>query len=295
MAQNLTDYQLKYNDLTLGRNTRYGIKSVHGLFDIDVDSGSVPIPRGDGNIPGEDFLTAKNIEIELIVEAEKQSQTMADRINNVRLAFQRQDKPIELYFKKPGEPEQFVLARPTGRAIQEDTQSEHGIKPITIRLHAADPRLYSTDSHSLSMGVHEIDSGGTEFSMEFDAEFTATNTTNVVRNEGNAKAYPILSFGGPEDAGTIDAVKIINETTGQEIEITATILDGQTLKADMLSYIRADGNQVIGLDGASRYADWVLPREPFYLQPGDNILRYEISAGTSTESTVTITWFDTSI
>lgn len=295
MAQNISDYQIKYNDLILGRGTFYGIKSINGLFDVDVESGSVPIPRGDGNIPGQDFLKSKNIELELIVEADKQSDLMATRINRVRAAFQRSKDPIKLFFKTPGAGEQFVLASPIGRAIQEDVQSEHGLKPILIRLHASDPRIYSTDSSGLSMGVHIINSGGTEFPMDFDLEFLATGISNLVRNEGNAKAYPVITFGGPEDAGTIEAVKITNETTGQEIEITTTILSGQVLKADMFSYIRADGDQVIGLGGSSRYADWVLPRTPFHLQPGDNILRYEISAGTSTKSTVTITWFDTSI
>lgn len=296
MTQNLTDYQIKYNGQIMGRNTVYGIRAVRGLFDVDINSGSVPIPRGDGSIPGEDFVQAKNIEIELVVEGEKQSQTLASRIKQIRKAFQRQENPLSLWFKTPGDSEQFILARPSGVFVQEDTQSEHGLKPITVRLHAADPRLYSTDSKTVALGIHTIDSGGTEFPMDFDVEFTGEGGgANIFTNEGNAKAYPVISFGGPEDGGTIDAVKIINETTGQEIEITATILDGQTLKADMLSYIRADGDQVIGLDGASRYSDWALPREAFYLQPGDNILRYEITQGTSQDSTASLTWYDTSI
>lgn len=296
MAQNLTEYQLKYNGLTIGRNTAYGIRSVRGLFDVDIESGSTPIPRGDGSIPGEDYVQAKNIEIELAVEGDKQSASLANRINNVRTAFQRQEAPIELYFKTPGASEQFVLARPIGRAIQEDTQSEHGLKPITIRLHAADPRLYSSDSNSKTFGLHVIDTGGTDFPMDFSVEFAvAGQTDTIVTNAGNARAYPVISFGGPEDAGTIDAVKIINETTGQDIEISASILTGQVLRADMFAYIRADGSQVIGLDGSSRYSDWELPRQPFYLQPGDNVLKYEIEDGNSTESSVTVTWYDTSM
>lgn len=293
--QNLTDYQLQYKNRKIGRNTVYGIRAVRGLFDVDVKSGSVRIPRGDGNIPGQDFVLAKNIEIELIVEGEKQSDTLANRIRRVRSSFQREDDPRQLYFKVPGEDEMFIYARPTGVAVQDDVQSEHGLKPITVRLHAADPRLYSSEINSISTGIHTTDSGGTEFPMDFDAEFTTAESENVFHNSGNAKAYPTISFGGPEDGGTIDAVKITNETTGKSIEITASILTGQTLKADMFAYIRASNKQVIGLDGSSRYADWVLPREPFFLQPGDNILRYDITAGTSLESTATLVWYDTSL
>jgi hypothetical protein len=280
----------------MGRGTDFGIRGIRGLFDLDINSGAVPIPRGDGDIPGEDFIQAKNIELELAVEGPKQSVTLADRIKEVRLAFKRAEEPAPLYFRAPGSTEQFIRVRPIGRAIQEDVQSEHGLKPITLRLRASDPRLYSTTSKTRNMGLYQIDTGGTDAPLNFPLNFevASTTTTEVLHNAGDAKSYPVLRFYGPTDGGTVTGVKIINETTGQEFESTADILSGQVLKADMLAYVRADGKQVIGVDGASRYGDWVLPREPFYLQPGDNILKYQIT-GTSSESVANVTWFDTSL
>lgn len=295
MAQNIQDYQLKYGKLVLGRDTPYGIRAIRGLYDMDVDSGAVPIPRGDGNIPGEDWVRAKDIELELTVEGPRQSTQLAEDLAELRKVFQRQRTPQNLWVKKPGEPEQYIRVRPIGRAIQEDVQSEHGLKPVMIRLHAADPRLYSTDSKALAMDVHETDSGGTEFDMDFSVDFTIDASSSfIAHNAGDARAYPIIRFNGPTDGGTIDGVTIFNETAGVELDVQTAVLSGQTLKADMLAYIRASGDQVIGLDGSSRYGDWVVPREAFYLQPGDNLLRYEVT-GTSSESVVSVTWFDTSI
>lgn len=297
MAQNIDDYQIKFKELVIGRDTPYGIRSVRGLFDVDVDSGSVPIPRGDGNIPGEDFLKAKNVEIELGIEGPKQSDSLAGFIRDIRETFKREDSdgsPEPLYFKVPGNEEQFIRVRNINIAIQDDVQSEHGLKPISVRLHAADPRLYGTDSNSDVLNIHEPDSGSIDFGLDFGLDFESAGLDVVIHNAGTAKAYPILRFFGPTDAGTVTGVTIINETTGQEIEIQSDILTDQILRADMPAYIRADGNQVIGIDGSSRYGDWQVPREPFYLQPGDNVLRYEIT-GTSAESVVNIIWFDTSI
>lgn len=295
MAQNISDYQLKFKTLVIGSGTNFGIRAIRGLYDVDIESGATPIPRGDGDIPGTDYVRSKSIEIELVVEGEKQSQALADDIGLVRTAFQRDTDPSKLWFKKPGEDEQFVLARPVGRAIQEDTQSEHGLKPITLRLHAADPRLYSSDPKVNNLTIHESASSGTDFDFNFPQNFTLNQATSfIVENEGNAKAYPVIRFFGPTDAGTIDGVTIFNETTGESLEVQASITSGQILKADMLAYIRASGDQVIGIDGSSRYGDWQVPREPLYLQPGDNLLRYEVD-GTTDESVASVTWYDTSL
>lgn len=296
MAQNISNYQLKYNDLTVGAGTPYGIRAIRGLFDMDVESGATPIPRGDGDIPGEDWVRSKDIEIEFTVEGPKQSSELQGYIEDVRLAFQRQRDPLPLWFKKPGDQEQFIRVRPIGRAIQEDVQSEFGLKPIMVRLHAADPRLYSTNTKLLTMGVHQTDSGGMDFPEdEFGMEFVPTGAgVYVAHNAGDARAYPVLRFNGPTDGNDIDGVTIYNETTGESLEVATSILVDQTLKADMSAYVRATGAQIIGLDGSSRYGDWTVPRKPFYLQPGDNVLRYEVD-GTSTESVLTVTWYDTSL
>lgn len=288
----LQDYQYQLGALVMGPGTPYRIKNVRGLFDLDVDSGAVPIPRGDGSIEGDDWVSAKNIEIEIAVHGPKRTQEHAELVEALQFEAQRARESKLLVFKEPGLSERQIRVRPIGRAVTLDVTSEFGMRPVLVRLHAADPRIYSNVLQSILMQALVAGSAGTDMPMNFASNFEVNQTeTTILHNAGIARAYPLIRFFGP-GAGTVDAVAIVNETNGSRIDITTAILTGQTLRADMEAYVTANGNQVIGLDGSSRYGDWELPREPFWLAPGDNIVRYEVT-GTSDDSVVRVNWRDT--
>ena len=131
--------------------------------------------------------------------------------------------------------------------------------------------------------------------LDWEVDFTGAGTGSdvVVNNAGNANAYPIVKFFGPI-AGTCLGILLQNLTTDVDLSIGSTITTGQVLTADMDSRIRGMGTRVIDLSGASRYGDWDLPRDTFYLQPGDNVIRFSLLGGTSTDVTASLTWRDTS-
>jgi len=166
-----------------------------------------------------------------------------------------------------------------------------------VRFTAADPRIYGSDETNRQLPIFDATSGGTNYADDFDdynVDFTVDTSTEIVmRNNGDANAYPTVRFYGPV-SGTLTEVKLTNTTTSGELEITAALLTGQLLTADMRRIVAADpgADPYIHLDGSSRYSDWTLPRTPFYLQPGDNHLRFEVT-GSTTNARCVVGFHDT--
>ena len=86
-----------------------------------------------------------------------------------------------------------------------------------------------------------------------------------------------------------------NVTTGVASVHATTLLTGQTLTADMdaIVAVRPSTLSAVRLGATNKYGEWSQPRTPFYLAPGNNELRFEISGGTSTDGTAAITYRDT--
>lgn len=300
MSIGLADYEMEFRGLRFGGtdgSNPVGIRMIDGLQDFDARVGNTPIPRGDGSIPGLHTVKEKDIKLDLIVNGASKSQAIEDAMAEARAVFQRDQTPEPLYFKFPGQAESFVYARAIGRQERKGIETAFGQRPLLVRMLAADPRVYGSTQKSATLGVYDGTGGGEDFPIpEYGANFNLdTSAEAVVTNAGDANAYPLLRF-YYGSAGTITAVKVTNTTTGQVTEFTTTITTGQVLTADMRRIVTADtgDSPYIDLNGSSRYGDWVLPREPFYLVPGDNSLRFELT-GTSTDAQCVVTFRDTSL
>jgi hypothetical protein len=183
-----------------------------------------------------------------------------------------------------------VLRRPDFK-----TGLMNGVRPMKVAFEAADPRIYGEELKTQFVGIWNPEGGGIDWEIDWEVDFSGggTGTDAICNNAGNSKAYPIVKFFGPT-VGDCDGVLLQNLTTGLELEVVAAITSGQILTADMDSRVRGSGTRIIDLSGASRYGDWSLPRDTFYLQPGDNIIRFSLTGGTSTDMTASLTWRDTS-
>ena len=292
----ISDYQVEYNGLALGLGTNYSLVKLEGVEDMDARQGDLAIPRADGDIAGLHTQAAKQIVCEVLVKGEKGTQEHRDRVQALHDAFQIREQATQFYWREPGfSDERYLWARPIGRVQMRDPRSAHQ-PSMLVRLKVADPRIYGDAQKNKNVGVYSASGGGMDFpEVEFGKDFSADpSAETIAHNGGNANAYPLLRFYGPE-TGTVTEVTLTNSTTGQTAVFTTTMLTGQILSADMRRIVTADtgDDPYVALDGSNRYGDWNLPREPFYLAPGDNELRFEVTGGTSTDALCVVTFRDT--
>jgi hypothetical protein len=292
----LDELQFEYRGLVFGEGTDFHVNRAEGFEGYEVRSSDSDQPRGDGGIRGLDYVAPRTLAFELaIIEYTGGETTYEDYWREIRKAFRpSRELDYPLTFKRPGCPERFIQCRPVQLVRVEEYQRYNivGFPPVVLR--AVDPRIYSTQIHTGNVPVYVPNGGGVDFDIDFAEDFTTTPGTQiefVAHNDGTANAYPLIRFYGPT-VGTVTGVSLTNTTTGQSIEISATMATGQALWADMQAIVTASNALGIHMDQASRYGDWALPREPFALAPGSNTLRFEVE-GTSVDASCRIQWRDT--
>ena len=292
----LTDLQWSYRDLVFGEGTNYHINWVDGFEGFDARTSDSDNPRGDGAIRGVDYVAPRTIGFELAmieVDGDIESDDYETMWVNVRNAFlPSRSLDHELTFKRPGMPERMIRCRPV-QLNRKETYRQYnavGFPPVVLR--AVDPRIYSTATRSVLLQPYSASGGGVDLPNDLPINFGAGSQIEVnADNDGSADAYPLVRFYGPI-SGTVTGVTLTNVTTGQVLEISATITTGQILTADMTAAVTGSNQLVVSLDGSSRYGDWELPREAFALAPGSNTLRFEVT-GTSTDAQCLVQWRDT--
>ncbi|MDQ3760968.1 MAG: phage tail family protein [Actinomycetota bacterium] len=291
----LLDEQYAYRGLTFGAATDYHVNRAEGFEGFEVRSSDSDQPRNDGALRGLDYVAPKTISFELsMIEEDADGSGYEDLWSQVRAAFQPSlilDYPLT--FKRAGQPERLINCRPIQLVRTEEFKrfNRLGFPPVVLR--AVDPRIYSSEEHTGNVPVYAASSGGMDWSVaNWPVDFT-TGLQNefVAINAGTANAYPLLRFYGPT-VGTCTAVTLTNTTTGQTFVVSTTITTGQILTGDMTAAINGTDALVVSLSGSSRYGSWSLPRSPFYLAPGSNTLRFQIT-GTSTDMIANVTWRDT--
>ena len=292
----IADYQVEYNGLLMGKGTNFRIAKLDGLEDLNARVSDTSIPRADGDIAGLHTASGKQVVAEIFVHGDKDSQALRDDVQALHTAFQHRDQPLQFFWREPGfTDERFIWARPIRRAQARNPRTAH-LPGIMVAVKAADPRIYGDVQYNKNLTVYSASGGGMDFDEEeYPMEFAADASSEIIAtNAGNANAYPLLRVYGPI-SGTVTEVTITNSTTNKTAVFATTILTGQILSADMRRIVTANtaDDPYVALDGSTRYGDWELPREPFYLAPGDNALRFEVTGGTSTDALCVVTYRDT--
>ena len=295
----LSDYEFKYNGLTIGPDHPVGLIEVEGLTDLTVNLGDVSIPRGSGDVPGLAVAQSKSVTLHLKVSGEARSAQLAADFDSVRDAFAITQDPKPLTWKEPGFDERLVYCRPVGVFVPRNPTLTKSHRPVTVRLKAADPRVYSSEEYSDTASVYNPSGGGTDYSKDGNIDYVGDETAGeiVATNKGTTDAYPVVRFYGPS-SGTMTGAKIQNITTGAEadFDFASGLLSTDIFTADFRRLVTVDPGELpyIRLNSSNRYGEWQLPRIPFAIAPGDNVLRFEVD-GTTTDSQAVITWRDTSL
>lgn len=288
----VNDFQMQYNGLLFGRDTPIGIESISGFEDYSATMGDVAVPREWGDIPGLHTVDSKEIVLEV-------STTSDNSLGDILNTFQPSETPKQLILKDPYSYERFVYGRPIGRVMLKNPIHKFK-KMVTIRIKAADPRIYSVMQEQAEASVFSA-TGGLDYSLaEYSKEYVGSGSTGeaVVNNDGNSKAYPVIKIFGPP-TGTLLGSTITNLTTGKTAEFVyaSSLLSSDVLTADMRRIVVADSSDIPYIylgTSTNRYSTWQLPREPFYLAPGDNQIRYEVD-GTTTDAEIQLIYRHTSL
>ena len=211
----LSNYQINFNNLTIGNGTQYQITNIDGL------GGTAPLRiqddnRGyiDGSYTGRDFYDERTVMIDLVIVGDN-SNTAQYYYKQLQSAFAPQ--PIAYYVD------------PTG-----NTPSTNQLQLFTFRLNGdtGDKRMYGR-SRGLTTPVTADFSYGyilTQLHMTFpnpryydDIGTTKTGTSFTVSNTGWATSTPVITIASPSASGTIsdgiNSMYFANVPTGSSLTV----------------------------------------------------------------------------
>lgn len=184
---------------------------------------------------------------------------------------------VPFYLKAPGVGERVLFVKPLGCRYDWDLSRRIGITPIQFSVYAEDPTIYTSElvDASIELGAQVFPGFG--FNIEFSFGFGGTSSTTdgaTVTNAGNKPSPAVFTIEGP-----VTNPQILNDTTSSLLKFNIELMTGETLVVD--TYYRT-----VRLNGLTNRRGTLVNPDWFYLQPGDNFLRYR--AESSAASTLTI-------
>lgn len=172
---------------------------------------------------------------------------------------------VPLYFKLPGVEERVFFVKPLGCRYDVNAMRRVGCTDIQFEAFAEDPRAYTSTLFNVNIPQAAISITGRGYDKGYSYGYgevdIGQDQVNLVVG-GNRPTPPILTITGPALQP-----RIINDTLGITMQLDINVLAGETLVIDMQYH-------TIMLNGSvSRRSALVNPTW-FYLQVGDNFLRY---------------------
>ena len=290
-SQPLENYQFQYRGLIMGIDTPYEIDEINGLDGLNYRVGDRDFPRSHGQVPGKLLGNYRLITIRMFVGSRGNTTAQtAEQFKNITTILSPDqgardgtipdDDYDKFFWKEPGLDRLFIRARPVRQRVPRRHDTEFGLREITFQLRAADPRKYNVVQRSL---LDQIRSPGSTI---------ATGSFNL-HNGGSSKAYPIIRY----TTGANNAGYVRNNTTDLNIEFDNLLINSE-YQFDMDAVVRGARREAFTYIGplndvpdseAYPYYKWEVPREPFYLVPGDNQCRISFN------DTASFWWRDTDL
>lgn len=177
---------------------------------------------------------------------------------------------IPLYFKAPGVNERFLFVKPLGVTYDWTTARRLGICDVQFGAFAEDPRIYDNSLISSTIHLGATVLSGFSFSLAFSFSFGGVSTTTdqaFLAVAGNRPTPPIFTITGP-----VADPRILNDTTGSEMIFSGiTLAGGETLVVDAKS-------KTVRLNGTTNRRNTLQAPTWFYLQPGNNTIRFRAAS-----------------
>jgi hypothetical protein len=251
-----TTYDLNGTNASLGGiRLRYLGDQGFGLAPLHRITQRGPLQQGDSDI---DYrLDPRIMQLPLIVEA-----STLDASYTARQALLRIFTPSSgggvLRITTDTYDRAIVCKTLGGLDFNVDQGAGYNLRTV-VQLRASDPTWY--DPTPISAGATPQVAGTPTPSpllIPWTAGASSINSTLVITNAGTTAAYPVITAVGP-----ITSLVITNTTTGDKIEVSGTIANGDTWYFD-LSYGRktvidqSGANKISAITAASSLATWSL-------------------------------------
>lgn len=295
-APSLETWQMRFNGLTTGPGTPYGLKSSDFATLPNVRSGDSARSRAHGELAGLDLLSGRDIVLAGNVQAD--STSVMHAVGALAAAFAPALPIGPLWVDLPTLGTLGTMCRVRKRNIPLDLDFyAAGVGRVSMLLHSTDPRLYGApQSASCGLGTPL---GGLTFPVTFPASFGGGSVAGVINadNAGGSDMLPILIITGPCTNPTVE-----NATTGWSLSFSNPLGSGYTLNAGDTLTVDTDLQTITYLPsgtttGQSR-ANWLVagstwpnPIAPVYgLAVGNNVLQFTSSDATTVAGTLTAQW-----
>lgn len=290
----LTDGQIDWGGIAIGKNTQVDIIEMTGLGRPPVRDNDVDQPSMDGSFAGPDYWDARQVQIDAAIKIPGDREacesmlaalqaTAADPA--VRLAG---GVGMALRVKRSGRP----LKRLTGRVRKLDAEYKqviHGYMPLDMEFVAQDPTWYADTTTVTDLPLGWLTGGG--FAAPVVAPIyvqdgaVAADRPGWVVNNGDADAWPILRIYGP-----CATVTVTHVASGRALSLpTLSLTAGQWVEIDTRPGYRTatrenGGNASALLSPSSRI-------DLFSFPPGQSEMRFIAFDNTNT-SHLSATWRD---
>ena len=245
------------------------IKRVVGFDSADARETERDWEGNDGGFMDAEFEKARRIVIEGSAFADIDALEMY--LDNLKENWAVSKTLVPLYFKAPGVVERALLVKPLGCRYDWSAERRWGEARIQFQAYAEDPRIYSATELTVSILINSVSTTGFGFPLGFPFGFGTSSSglgTNLV-NAGNRPTPVVFKIYGP----TINP-RIVNDDTGDEMEFNITLAPDQTLVVDT-KY------RTVRLDGSYNRRNTMTTAGWFFLQKGDNHIRYLADIATS--------------
>lgn len=253
------DWQLEWRGVLLGSGTPYGWGTLGGWLDLPgMRMGDQARPGRHGTYAGQQLADERVVTWELTV-LPYAGQTFVQAVDTLRRITAVEEAPDEepLVIRLSGT-SWLVNARCTRRALTADRMYTAQQSPSVIQWVATDPRLYSPQLQSVSVGLPSPGAGGLVFPLVFPLTFgTGLAGGNMaLSHTGTVTTWPVWQIAGP-----VTGPVVTNVDTGQVLSFDPAFVvpAGQTLLVD-------SDTKTVTLQGVNRrdklwVADWFgLPR-----------------------------------
>lgn len=222
----------------------------------------------DGGFMDAEFEKGRDIILEGTVYADPS--TIEIYLDSLKANWAPSRSQIQLFFKSPSVNERFLWVKPLGVNYDWTTARRLGICEVQFSCFAEDPRIYDNSLLSSTIHLGATVFTGFGFSLGFPFGFGGTSSTTdqaFLNVAGNRPTPPVFVITGP-----ISNPRILNDTTGDEMIFSGIdLLSTDTLTVDAK-------NKTVKLNGTTNRRNTLQSPTWFYLQPGNNTIRFRAAS-----------------
>jgi hypothetical protein len=183
---------------------------------------------------------------------------------------------VPLTFALPGVNERCVFVKPLGLRYDLAEARRYGVTDIQFMCQAEDPRIYDTALQEYEIAAGLNITTGVAFPLAFDFGFGAVVSPDgtTIINSGNRPAPAVITIPGP-----VTNPIIYNDTYSNALEFEIVVGASDYLVIDLL-------NRTVKINGTASRRGALINPDWFYLEPGDNFLRYRAAADGATPASI---------